>query len=100
MATRVAKSGRNFGSASERCVNERPQCGEREMARAEVGSYHNFLKFSKTFPNSQFSPIFPNFPQFSPIFPNFPKYYQKVPEFGRNLDFYTSEIKAEAPNTL
>jgi hypothetical protein len=34
VATRVAQSGRNFGGASERCVSERPQCGEQDMSRA------------------------------------------------------------------
>jgi hypothetical protein len=32
--TRVAQSSRNFGRASERCVSERPQCGEKDMTRA------------------------------------------------------------------
>ncbi len=34
VATRVAKSGRNLGRASERCVGKRPQCGEQDMTRA------------------------------------------------------------------
>jgi hypothetical protein len=33
VTTRVEKNDRNFGRASERFVSERPQCGEREMAR-------------------------------------------------------------------
>jgi hypothetical protein len=34
LATRVAKCGHNFGCKSERCVGKRPQCGEKDMARA------------------------------------------------------------------